>query len=141
MLRKRVANDYLLDHDFRKKNPIFDKFDPHLGNVGEYLEYTIVDNSGKYIGHAMIYQIDRKKLEAEVGLSIYDTSAHNKGYGTQTLTELIAICRLMHAKRIHSKVISGNYNAMRMNEKCGMKNCGTANMQGYTFILYELYLS
>ena len=59
---------YLVD-DMKHTNPRVQKF-------------SIDTHSGKHIGNCMIYDIDLKRSEAELGIMIGDRNYWGKGYGT-----------------------------------------------------------
>ena len=87
--------------------------------------YAIVTKRGKFIGTVGLHDIDWKNRHAELGLSIGDTSYHNRGYGTDVITTLLRFAfQELNLHRVTLHVFDFNKRAQRCYEKCGFKREG-----------------
>jgi RimJ/RimL family protein N-acetyltransferase len=139
MVSRRIF-DGLEDLKFREKYPELKTLDPWVGTVGQNRPYSILDESGVYLGIGIIYNIDYAKSEAELGVSINNKPYWDRGYGTVALKFLIETCRVSGIKRVYTKVVEGNQRALFHEQKAGMKQCGKSVIENVKFVLLEQYL-
>lgn len=137
LLQFRDEFDSYLDYNFHELYPELNDLDPGGVCDGEYVDFSIRLPDNTYIGHASVYNIDRKNYEAEVGLSIYSKPHWNKGIGTVAMFELIDWCRISGFHRLKTRVLKTNVRALRHEEKCGFRKYGEQKIGNSEFILLE----
>jgi RimJ/RimL family protein N-acetyltransferase len=94
---------------------------------------------GKHIGNCTCYDIDEKKLEAQLGIMIGDRNYWDRGYGTDTVTTMVNHIFLnTNLKRIYLKTLDWNRRAQKCFLNCGFTPCGTLSRNGSNFVLMEL---
>jgi len=120
---------WLADEEIRSLNP----------GVGHNLinfEFAIYAGD-THIGYCNVHNMD--SYSAEIGITIGRKDYWNKGYGSDAVKQLIELCfEKLGIKLVRLKVLSTNIRALRCYEKCGFTRCGTATIDGYSFILMEL---
>jgi RimJ/RimL family protein N-acetyltransferase len=95
---------------------------------------------GKHIGNCTLYDIDEKKGEGQVGIMIGDKEYWNQGYGTDSMiTFTDYIFRNSTLNRLYLKTLDWNLRAQKCFTKCGFKDCGRMQRDGFNFMLMEMY--
>lgn len=101
--------------------------------------FAIETNKGQYIGNCSLYNIDHMHREAEVGITIGERNYWNQGYGSDALRALIRYgFTQMGLERLYLKTLVDNYPAQRCFIKCGFRQFGVLEINGYRFITMEL---
>lgn len=103
-------------------------------------QFAIETLAGKHIGNCTYYNINNTRGEAELGIMVGDRDYWDKGYGANAVTTLVNYI-LQHTKlnRIYLKTLVSNTRAQRCFAKCGFTPYGQAKLDGYSFVLMELY--
>ena len=105
---------------------------------------TLVDS--KHIGNCAIYDIDRNRAEAQMGIIIGDRRFWGQGYGTDAFMTLISYAfNQLGMRRLYLKTLEDNRRARNCFARCGFKTCGSLLENGHTYVLmeqsYEDYVS
>ena len=102
-------------------------------------QFAIKTRDGRHIGNCACYNINLQKNEAEIGIMIGDRSYWDKGYGADTLICLIDYAfSQLKLQRVHLKTLNDNIRAQKCFSRCGFSTCGSARIDGCSFILMEL---
>lgn len=93
---------------------------------------------GLHIGNVMYYNIDERKGEAELGITIGDKRFWAKGYGTDTVrTFLHHLFTEANMRRIYLNTLEWNVRAQHAFKNAGFRECGV-NRRGFnTFVTME----
>lgn len=99
--------------------------------------FGIVNDGGTLIGDVELLQIVWRTREAEIRISIGDKACWNRGYGTQALTEALAVAfHFLSLERLYLRVRVDNRRAIRSYEKVGFRLvarlAATGRLRGYT---------
>jgi RimJ/RimL family protein N-acetyltransferase len=95
---------------------------------------------GKHIGNCTLYDIDEKKGEGQAGIMIGDKEYWNQGYGTDSMITFVDyIFRNSTLNRLYLKTLAWNLRAQKCFTKCGFKDCGRMQRDGFNFMLMEMY--
>jgi RimJ/RimL family protein N-acetyltransferase len=154
--RKRIA-DAPLDYAWKTDAELAEldaapqpriSFQQYLSEYGRELhhpssnrkQFAIETLAGKHIGNCTYYNINNTRGEAELGIMIGDRDYWDKGYGANAITALVNYI-LQHTKlnRIYLKTLVSNTRAQRCFTKCGFIPYGQKKLDGYNFMLMELY--
>jgi len=157
VLREKRLGDAPLDYAWRE-DPELARFDatfpikmPFADYVVAYAEelnlstptrlrFAIEDLEGKHIGNCMLYDIDEKKGEAEMGIMIGDRRYWGKSYGTDVVTTLLDyVFENTSLQRIYLNTLDWNIRAQRCFEKCGFRRRGRSFRDAHTFVVMEVY--
>jgi RimJ/RimL family protein N-acetyltransferase len=155
VLREKRLGDAFTDYRWRS-TPALSRFDaarPLLMNYQQYLalyreellypspyrkSLAIEDESGRHIGNIMYYNIDTLHREAELGITIGDTTCWGRGYGTEAVRVLLEYLRDRAGfRRIYLKTLDWNERARRCFLSAGFAEYGRAARGGNTFVLME----
>ena len=113
---------YELDHQYRNSR-----------------QFSVDTKDGKHIGNCSYYNIDRFRNETELGIMIGDRDYWNKGYGEEIINTLIQyIFEQTRIKRVYLKTLDWNLRAQACFKKCGFKQYGRLDRDGFSFILMEI---
>lgn len=116
---------YLVD-DMKHTNPRVQKF-------------SIDTHSGKHIGNCMIYDIDLKRSEAELGIMIGDRNYWGKGYGTDSVNSiLVHIFGTMSLNKVYLHTLEWNYRARRCFASAGFRETKNVTRNGLNFVRMEI---
>jgi len=108
--------------------------------IATRLRFAIEDLEGKHIGNCMLYDMNERKGEAEMGIMIGDRSCWGKGYGTDVITTLLDyIFKQTTLKRIYLNTLDWNARAQHCFEKCGFRRRGRSFRDTHTFVVMEVY--
>ena len=103
-------------------------------------QFAVDTLTGKHIGNCSYYNLDRTRGETEMGIMIGDRDFWNKGYGVDTITTLLDhIFQNLKVNRVHLKTLDWNARAQKCFMKCCFKECGRSTMDGYNFMLMEVF--
>lgn len=99
---------------------------------------AIEDELGRHIGNVMYYNIDKKRQEAELGITIGERAYWGRGYGAEAVRLLIEhLIGREGFRRVHLKTLTWNWRAYRCFEKAGFALCGRVTRGGNSFHLME----
>ena len=152
--RKRLAdagNDYAWRADpqlarFDAAPPLRIDFQDFLLIYADDLErpdprrrtYAIEDERGRHIGNVMYYNIDQRKKQAELGITIGERDAWSQGYGSDAVRALLRVVFTQtDLTRVFLNTLIWNERAQRAFEKAGFERCGRDRRDGYDFIVME----
>jgi RimJ/RimL family protein N-acetyltransferase len=109
---------------------------PYEGRV----TFGVDTPEGKHIANCVYYNIDDINRETEIGIMIGDRDYWNKGYGADIISTLIDyIFTTLKFKRVYLKTLEDNFRAQKCFENCGLTVFGHREMDGYQFLLMDLY--
>ncbi|MFA5054782.1 MAG: GNAT family N-acetyltransferase [Dehalococcoidia bacterium] len=94
---------------------------------------------GQHIGNCMIYNIDTRKKEAEIGIMIGDRDYWDNGYGVDAVNTLVEHAfKTLNIDRIYLNTLEWNLRAQRCFRKCGFAPFKKQKRFSNTFIAMEL---
>jgi len=97
---------------------------------------------GHHIGNCMIYNIDIRKKEAELGIMIGDRDYWDNGYGVDAVNTLVDhVFKTTAINRIYLKTLEWNLRAQRCFRKCGFIPFKKHKRFSNTFVVMELLRS
>lgn len=152
--RKRLSDahdDYRWRRDpelsrFDAASPIRSSFEEFLSGFEDELRWpspfrrtlAVDDLSGHHIGNVMYYNIDERRGEAELGITIGEKEFWNLGYGADIIrTFLRYLFFQMNMRRIYLNTLDWNVRAQRSFSNAGFRQCG-ANRRGvHSFVTME----
>jgi RimJ/RimL family protein N-acetyltransferase len=99
---------------------------------------SVEDLDGRHIGNVMYYNIDERRGEAELGITIGDKRYWNQGYGTQIVrTFLLHLFTEVNMRRIYLNTLDWNVRAQRAFEKAGFRYSGQSRRGPHSFVTME----
>jgi RimJ/RimL family protein N-acetyltransferase len=99
---------------------------------------AVEDLNGHHIGNVMYYNIDERRGEAELGITIGDKRYWNQGYGTDIVrTFLTYLFAEVHMRRIYLNTLDWNVRAQRAFQKAGFRTCGNNRRGPHAFVTME----
>jgi|YNPNPStandDraft_1061719.scaffolds.fasta_scaffold123744_1 RimJ/RimL family protein N-acetyltransferase len=155
-LRSKTIKDAANDYQWRKDEELsrLDAAIPLSISYGEYLlfygeelygatddhfRFGIETLDGRHIGNCAIYNIDRFRREAELGVMIGDRAYWGRGYGSDAVSTLVRhVFASTDLKRLHLKTLEWNVRAQKCFRKCGFVPFGRRVNGGHDFILMEI---
>ena len=95
--------------------------------------FVIVDiNTGRVVGHAGLYKIDKRVRRAEYGILIGTKAARGKGWGTKTTKAITEYgFKQLGLHKIKALVLKENLPSYYMFKKCGYKDEGVLVDENY----------
>lgn len=96
--------------------------------TGEVAQFIIIDRTTNLpVGSTYLRDIDKKNNKAEFGIFIGETSARNKGIGTDTTKLMVQYgFEELELNKMFLRVFSNNTGAIKAYEKAGYKQEGLA---------------
>lgn len=102
-------------------------------------KFSIDTHSSKHIGNCMIYDIDLKRSEAELGIMIGDRNYWGKGYGTDSVNSiLVHIFGTMSLNKVYLHTLEWNYRARRCFASAGFRETKNVTRNGLNFVRMEI---
>lgn len=99
---------------------------------------SVEDMAGHHIGNVMYYNIDERRGEAELGITIGDKRYWNRGYGTDIVrTFLVYLFTEQNMRRIYLNTLDWNVRAQRAFQKAGFRQCGVNRRGLNSFVTME----
>jgi RimJ/RimL family protein N-acetyltransferase len=99
---------------------------------------SVEDLGGLHIGNVMYYNIDERRGEAELGITIGDKRYWNHGYGTDIVSTFLRyLFTAQNMRRIYLNTLDWNYRAQRAFEKAGFRRCGVNRRGAHGFVTME----
>ena len=156
VLREKTVDDAQEDYGWRidaelatfdAARPLQLRFEDYLSLYREELEYpspfrrtyAIDDHEGHHIGNIMYYNIDERRGEAELGITIGDRNFWARGYGADAVRSLVTyLFTQTPLKRVYLHTLDWNVRAQRSFRKAGFVSLGTVRRGGNTFVLMEV---
>jgi len=154
-LRQKRMDDAALDYAWRRDPELarFDAAAPLRSSYSDFLVtfrddiehptpfrrvYAIEDAAGQHIGNVMYYNIDEKRKEAELGITIGDKRFWGRGYGRDAVR---AFLRHLFAdvglERVYLNTLDWNERAQQSFTAAGFVACGTNHRGVHSFITME----
>jgi RimJ/RimL family protein N-acetyltransferase len=100
--------------------------------------YAIEELDGQHIGNVMYYNIDDRRKEAELGITIGDKRYWGRGYGRDTVrTFLRHLFTDGGLQRVYLNTLDWNLRAQQSFLAAGFVECGTTHRGGHNFITME----
>ena len=99
---------------------------------------AVEDLQGLHIGNVMYYNIDERRGEAELGITIGDKRYWNQGYGTDIVrTFLLYLFTEQNMSRIYLNTLDWNVRAQRAFMKAGFRQSGASRRGPHAFVTME----
>ncbi len=100
---------------------------------------AIDDLDGVHIGNAMYYNIDLRRREAEIGITIGNSNYWGRGCGSEAITLLVDhIFTKTSITRLYLHTLDWNVRAQRAFGRAGFKDCGRARRGEHRFHVMEI---
>jgi RimJ/RimL family protein N-acetyltransferase len=152
--RKRLSdapNDYAWRRDeelarYDAASPLRASYADFLALYEEELKYpspfrrtlAIEDLQGNHIGNVMYYNIDERRGEAELGITIGDRRYWGRGYGRDAVETLVRyVFGTTGLRRIFLNTLDWNERAQRSFLAAGFRPCGTTRRGVHVFLTME----
>lgn len=101
--------------------------------------YAIEDEHGRHIGNVMYYNIDQRRRQAELGITIGVTGRWGRGYGTDAVRALLGhIFEATKLTRVVLNTLTWNARAQRAFIKAGFRPVGRERRDGFDFVLMDV---
>jgi RimJ/RimL family protein N-acetyltransferase len=155
-LRRKRLDDAEDDYNWRRDPelarfdaaaPLRSSFDDFLTTFQDELRLpspfrrvlSIEDRNGNHIGNVMYYNIDERRGEAELGITIGDKRYWNQGYGTDIIYTFLRYLFIeQNMQRIYLNTLDWNVRAQRAFQKAGFRSCGHNRRGPHAFITMEV---
>jgi len=128
-LLKIPFSSFLLDYDddIRHESP-------------RRCRFAVDTLDGQHIGNCMIYNIDTRKREAELGIMIGNRDYWDNGYGVDAVKTLVDYTfKTLTVDRIYLNTLEWNLRAQRCFRKCGFVPFKKQKRFSNTFVMMELF--
>lgn len=154
-LRRKRLEDAQTDYRWRRDPELarFDAATPLRSTFQEFLVtytddirypspyrrvFAVEDLDGHHIGNVMYYNIDERRGEAELGITIGDKRYWGQGYGADTVrTFLTYLFTETGLRRIYLNTLDWNVRAQRSFRKAGFVPIGMNRRGFHTFVTME----
>ena len=101
--------------------------------------FAIETRSGLHIGNCMVYDINKFKGEAELGIMIGDRRFWGKAYGTGAVRLLLEhIFSETKLNRVYLHTLDWNVRAQKCFEKAGFVVKGSVRRNGHNFVTMDI---
>jgi RimJ/RimL family protein N-acetyltransferase len=155
VLRRKRMDDAPVDYAWRRDPELarFDAAAPLRSSYTDFLVtfredvdfptpfrrvYAIEDLGGQHIGNVMYYNIDDRRKEAELGITIGDKRYWGRGYGRDTVqTFLRHLFNDVGLERVYLNTLDWNVRAQQSFLAAGFVECGTTRRGVHNFITME----
>lgn len=102
--------------------------------------YAIEDEEQRHIGNVMYYNIDRRRRQAELGITIGERDHWSRGYGSDAVRSMLRhIFTTTEINRVYLHTLVWNERAHHAFAKAGFRKCGRNRRDGYDFVVMEAY--
>ncbi len=128
--------------------PITMTFRSFVASLSEELRYpashrhtfAIEDMAtGAHIGNVMYYGYDRRKAEAELGVTIGLREYWSHGYGTDAVATMVRyLFEQLGLQRVYLHTLTWNYRAQACFKRVGFRVVSEVRRGGYDFIYMEI---
>lgn len=100
--------------------------------------FAVETVDGELVGSAGLHKINWIDRKAELAVMIGEKALWNRGYGTQTVQEMLRLGFIkMNLRRIYLRVSSNHLGAIHLYEKCGFQREGLLREDTYAGRCYE----
>ncbi|MBI2760708.1 MAG: GNAT family N-acetyltransferase [Chloroflexi bacterium] len=155
-LRRKRLSDAQTDYDWRRDPELsrFDAASPLRSSFQEFLTtftddlrypspfrrvFAIENLEGEHIGNVMYYNIDDRRGEAELGITIGVRRYWSQGYGTDAVTTFIHyLFTETGLRRVYLNTLDWNVRAQRAFRKAGFRAIGMNRRGFHTFLTMEI---
>lgn len=155
-LRRKRMDDAPVDYAWRRDPELarFDAASPLRSSYSDFLAtfredvdyptpfrrvYTIEDFDGLHIGNVMYYNIDDRRKEAELGITIGDKRFWSRGYGRDAVvTFLRHLFTEGGLHRVYLNTLDWNVRAQQSFLAAGFAECGAVRRGIHNFITMEV---
>lgn len=155
-LRRKRLSDAPVDYAWRRDPELarFDAASPLRSSYSDFLVtyredidypspfrrvYAIEDLDGQHIGNVMYYNIDERRKEAELGITIGDKRYWSRGYGRDSVqTFLRYLFEDIGLRRVYLNTLDWNVRAQHAFQAAGFSSCGVNRRGLHTFITMEI---
>lgn len=155
-LRQKRVSDAPADYRWRSDPEMaaFDAAGPLRASYQDYLVlykeelrypgpyrhmFAIETLEARHIGNVMYYNIDERRGEAELGITIGERDFWSRGYGREAIKLFIELIFSTTAlKRIYLNTLEWNTRAQRAFKAAGFSPCGRRRREGNAFITMEV---
>ena len=154
-LRRKRLSDATADFGWRSDpelasfdaaGPLRSTYDEYLTLYKEELQYpgpyrhmfAIETRDGRHIGNVMYYNIDERRGEAEMGITIGERDCWGRGFGRDAVATFVRfIFDTTQLRRVYLNTLEWNARAQHAFEAAGFKVCGRRRRDGNVFITME----
>ncbi len=154
-LRRKRVSDAEADYTWRRDPELarFDAASPLRSSFQEYLAgyvddlrfpspyrrvFAIEDLDGNHIGNLMYYNIDERRGEAELGVTIGDKRYWSHGYGSDAVHAFVRYLFVEAGmRRIYLNTLDWNVRAQQAFRKAGFQAIGINRRGFHTFLTME----
>jgi RimJ/RimL family protein N-acetyltransferase len=108
--------------------------------AGHRRTFAIEDrDTGAHIGNVMYYGYDRRKGEAELGVTIGEREYWSQGYGTDAVSTMVRyLFDQLRLRRVFLHTLTWNYRAQACFRRVGFRSLGEVKRGGYDFVHMEI---
>jgi RimJ/RimL family protein N-acetyltransferase len=156
-LRRKRLSDAQTDFEWRRDPELarFDAAAPLRTSFQEFLTsytddlrypspfrrvFAFESMDGRHIGNVMYYNIDERRGEAELGITIGDRRFWGHGYGTDAVqTFLNYLFTETSLQRVYLNTLDWNVRAQRSFRKAGFRPIGTNRRGFHAFVTMEIH--
>ena len=132
---------------FDAAGPLRSTYDDYLALYKEELQYpgpyrhmlAIETRDGRHIGNVMYYNIDERRGEAELGITIGEREYWSRGFGRDAVATFVRfIFESTRLRRVYLNTLAWNERARRAFEAAGFTACGKRRRDGNVFVTMEI---
>ncbi|MEX2236466.1 MAG: GNAT family N-acetyltransferase [Dehalococcoidia bacterium] len=154
-LRRKRLGDAPTDYGWRTDpelagfdaaGPLRTSYEDYLSLYREELQYpgpyrhmfAIETRGGRHIGNVMYYNIDERRSECELGITIGEREYWNQGYGRDAVEAFVRLIFITtNLRRVYLNTLEWNERAQRAFEAGGFNPCGRRRRDGNIFVTME----
>jgi RimJ/RimL family protein N-acetyltransferase len=101
--------------------------------------FAIESLEGEHIGNVMYYNIDDRRGEAELGITIGDRRFWSAGYGRDAVATFVRyVFDISGLRRIYLNTLDWNVRAQRCFRAAGFTTCGLSRRGVHSFVSMEI---
>jgi RimJ/RimL family protein N-acetyltransferase len=101
--------------------------------------FAIDTTDNRHIGNAMLYDIDQRRGEAELGIMIGDKEYWSQGYGTEAVKLLLTVAfENLKLRKVYLHTLEWNLRAQRSFAKAGFQPVARVYTDGHDFLRMEI---
>jgi RimJ/RimL family protein N-acetyltransferase len=156
LLRRKRLSDAAADYAWRRDpelasfdaaRPIRATFREFLASFSEDLKYpapyrqtlAIEDLDGHHIGNVMVYNMDERFAEGELGITVGDRTYWGQGRGTDAVRTFVRyLFDDLHLERVVLHTLEWNLRAQRSFARAGFVRLAVVKRGDYSFVQMEV---
>lgn len=101
--------------------------------------FAVEDPQHQHVGNVMYYNVDLRRGEAELGVTIGDPASWGQGYGREAVCLLVdLVFTETPLRRIYLHTLDWNVRAQRSFASAGFHSCGTTRRAKHRFQVMEI---